>query len=66
MEWRVKGENLILAFGAQEITYKILRLNESNFDVLIRSDYDGDVKLDDLEIYATREKCTGGDPICQI
>jgi hypothetical protein len=65
MKWRVKGENLILAFGAQEITYKILRLTETNFDVLIRSDYDGDGKLDDLEIYATREKCTGGDPFCQ-
>ncbi|MGM9478900.1 lipocalin family protein [Pedobacter sp. GSP4] len=65
MDWKLKGENLILNFGAQQFTYKILRLTQNNFDVLVTMDYDGDGKADNLEIYATRENCTTGDPYCQ-
>jgi len=65
MDWKLKGENLILNFGTQLFTYKILRLTQSNFDVSISTDYDGDGKADNLEIYATRESCTTGDPYCQ-
>ena len=65
MDWKLKGENLILNFGTQEFSYKILRLTQSNFDVQISTDYDGDGKADILEIYATREDCSTGDPFCQ-
>lgn len=65
MDWKLKGENLMLKFGTQQITYKILRLTQSNFDVQISTDYDGDGKADNLEIYATRENCSTGDPYCQ-
>jgi hypothetical protein len=65
MDWKLKGENLILNFGTQEFSYKILRLTQSNFDVQISRDYDGDGKADILEIYATRENCSTGEPFCQ-
>jgi hypothetical protein len=65
MDWKLKGENLILNFGTQQISYKILRLTQDNFDVQISIDYDGDGKADNLEIYATRESCSTGDPYCQ-
>jgi hypothetical protein len=65
MDWKLKGENLILNFGSQQFSYKILKLTSSNFDVLINTDYDGDGKVDQLEIYATKENCSTGDPYCQ-
>jgi hypothetical protein len=48
-----------------ENSYKILTLTRDNFDVQISIDYDGDGKADNLEIYATRESCSTGDPYCQ-
>jgi len=44
IDWKLKGENLILSFGTQEFSYKILRLIKSNFDAQISTDYDGDGK----------------------
>ena len=61
MDWKLKGENLILNFGSQQFSYKILRLNSTNFDVLVNTDYDGDGKVDKLEIYASKENCTTDD-----
>lgn len=49
----------------KQISYKILRLTQHNFDVQISIDYDGDGKADNLEIYATRESCNTSDPYCQ-
>lgn len=65
MDWELKGENLILSFGKQPIIYNILRLTENNFDVQISTDYDAEGEADEVEIYATRENCSTGDPFCQ-
>lgn len=62
VDWKLNGESHILNFGSQQFSYKILKLRSSNFDVLINTDYDGDNKVDKLEIYATKETCSTGDP----
>ena len=64
MVWKLNGENLILNFGKQAFIYRILKLNETNFDVAIKIDFNGDGKEDDVEIYAVRGNCTH-DSYCQ-
>jgi hypothetical protein len=66
MKWKIKGNDLILTFGTQSFTYKILRLTYDYFDVSIKVDYNGDGKLDDVEIYAVRKPCQFSDGTCQI
>ena len=61
--WQLNGYNLTLNFGKQAFNYHILKLNDTNFDVSIKVDYDGDGKEDDVEIYAIRGVC-GNDTFC--
>lgn len=65
MDWKIKGRKLLLNFGTQVITYDIIRLNETNFDVSIKLDFDNDGKVDDLELHAIKVPCSTGDPYCQ-
>ena len=65
MDWKIKGRKLLLNFGSQVFTYDIIRLNETNFDVSIKLDFDNDGKVDDLELHAIKVPCTAGDPHCQ-
>ena len=65
MDWKIKGKKLLLNFGSQVFTYDIIRLNETNFDVSIKLDFDNDGKVDDLELHAIKAPCTTGDPYCQ-
>ncbi len=62
--WRLEGENLILR-GPKDIYYKILRLNETNFDVSVTVDFDGDGKVDKVELYAVKGDCEKNDPNCE-
>lgn len=66
LDWKIKGENLILNFGPQEFIYKILRLTPKNFDVSINVDFDGDGKIDKVELYFEKGTCQIGDPFCQL
>lgn len=65
MDWKIKGRKLLLNFGTQVITYDIIRLNETNFDVSIKLDFDNDGKVDDLELHSVKVPCSSGDPYCQ-
>lgn len=62
--WRLEGENLILR-GPKDIYYKIIRLNETNFDVSVTVDFDGDGKVDKVELYAVKGDCEKDDPNCE-
>ncbi|RZJ64578.1 MAG: hypothetical protein EOO47_26920 [Flavobacterium sp.] len=62
--WRMDGDNLILR-GPKDSYYKIIRLNETNFDVSVTVDFDGDGKLDKVEIYAVKGNCEKNDPNCE-
>ncbi|MFN0292003.1 lipocalin family protein [Pedobacter helvus] len=65
MEWKIKGRKLILNFGQQVFTYQIIKLDDISFEVSIKIDYDGDGKLDELELHAIRKPCTDWDHRCQ-
>lgn len=62
--WRLEGNNLVLR-GPKDTYYKILRLNETNFDVSLTVDFDGDGKIDKVEIYAIKGTCEKSDPNCE-
>ncbi len=65
MGWKIKGRNLLLNFGQQVFTYNIIRLDDTNFQVSIKTDFNNDGKIDNVEIHAIKKACTMGDPSCQ-
>ena len=65
MGWKIKGRNLLLNFGQQVFTYNIIQLDNISFKVSIKTDFDNDGKIDNVEIHSIKKPCGMGDPYCQ-